>query len=75
MAQYTRQVVIHWQVILAAMTLKVPFFITGALLVAALTLFLPNFEIEAWAEEPVKGATIHSMVGAPHASSAAEAKP
>jgi hypothetical protein len=38
------------------MTLKVPFFITSALLVAALTLFMPDFELGAWAEEPVKGA-------------------
>jgi hypothetical protein len=57
------------------MTLKVPFFITGALLVAALTLFLPNFELEARAEEPVKGAAIHGTAGAPQASSAAETKP
>jgi FdhE protein len=38
------------------MTLKVPFFITSALLVAALTLFMPDFQLGAWAEEPVKGA-------------------
>ena len=43
--------------------------------VAALTLFLPDFELGAWAEEPVKGATIHGTAGAPHASSAAETKP
>ena len=57
------------------MTLKVPFIITGSLLVAALTLFLPDFALEARAEEPVKSATVHGMAGAPHASSAAETKP
>ena len=57
------------------MTLKVPFFITGALLVAALALFLPDFELEARAEEPVKGATIHGVAGAPHAPSAPGSKP
>jgi hypothetical protein len=57
------------------MILKVPFFITRLLLVAALALFLPDFELEARAEEPVKGATIHGMAGIPHASSAAETNP
>jgi hypothetical protein len=33
------------------MTLKVPFIITGSLLVAALTLFLPDFALEARAED------------------------
>ena len=40
------------------MTRKTPFFITAALLFAALTLALPDLELEAAAEEPVKGATI-----------------
>ena len=48
------------------MTRKTPFFIIAAALVfAALTLVLPNLELEATAEEPVKGATIHGMAGAP----------
>jgi hypothetical protein len=51
------------------------FFITAALLFAALNLALPDFEREAAAEEPVKGATIHGMAGAPQASSAKESKP
>ena len=55
------------------MTRKNPFFfITAALLFAALTLALPDLDLEAAAEEPVKGATIHGMAGVPHASSAPE---
>ena len=51
------------------MTRKTPFFIIAAALVfAALTLVLPDLELEAAAEEPVKGATIHGMAGAPQAS-------
>jgi hypothetical protein len=60
------------------MTLKTPFFITALLLVAALAVVLPDLELEAWAEEPVQGATMarpHDMAGAPHAPAAAETKP
>ena len=54
------------------MTRKTPFFITAALLFAALTLALPDLDLEAAAEEPVKGATIHGMAGAPQAASSAK---
>ena len=57
------------------MTLKTPFFITASLLAAALALALPDFELEAAAGESVKSATIHRMVGAPHAPSAPGSKP
>ena len=57
------------------MTRNTLFFITAALLFAALTLALPGLELEAAAEEPVQGATIHVMAGAPQASSATESKP
>ena len=57
------------------MTRKTPFFITAALRFAALTLALPDLDLEAAAEAPVKGATIHGMAGAPEASSAKESKP
>ena len=56
------------------MTRKTPFLITAALLFAALTIALPNLDLEASAEEPVKGATIHSIAGAPHAASTKESK-
>ena len=54
---------------------KTPFFITASLLAAALALALPGFDLDALGEEPVQGATIHGMAGAPHASSAPESKP
>jgi hypothetical protein len=57
------------------MTRKTPFFIAAALVFAALTLTRPDLELEAAAEEPVKGATIHAIAGAPQASSAKESKP
>ena len=57
------------------MTRKTPFFIAAALLFAALTLVLPDLELEAAADAPVNGATIHGMAGAPQPSSAKEAKP
>jgi hypothetical protein len=58
------------------MTRKSPFFfITAALLFAALNLALPDLQLEAAAEEPVKVATIHGMAGAPQAPSAKESKP
>ena len=58
------------------MTNKSPFFIiTASLLAAALTLALPDFELEAAAGEAVKNATIHGLVGAPHAPSAPGLKP
>ena len=57
------------------MTLKTPFLITASLLAAALTLALPGLDLDALGEEPVKGATIHGMAGAPHAPSAPGSKP
>jgi hypothetical protein len=58
------------------MTNKSPFFIiTASLLAAALTVALPDLELEAAAGEPVKSATIHGMAGAPHAPSAPGLKP
>ena len=57
------------------MTRKTPFFIAAALLFAALTLVLLDLDLEAAAEAPVKGASIHGMAGAPQPSSAKEAKP
>lgn len=54
---------------------KTPFFITASLLVATLALALPDLDLETVGEEPVKGATIRGMPGAPHESSAAETKP
>ena len=49
------------------MTRKSPFFIAAALLFAALTLVLPDLDLEAAADAPVKSATIHGMAGAPPA--------
>jgi hypothetical protein len=57
------------------MTRKSPFFITASLLAATLALALPDLDLGAAAEDPVKGATMHGMAGAPHASSAEERKP
>jgi len=57
------------------MTRKTPFFITASLLVATLALALPDLELEAAAEEPVKGATMRGMPDTPHASSATETEP
>ena len=58
------------------MTGKSPFFfITAALLFATLNLALPDSERETAAAEPVKGATIHGMAGAPQASPEKESKP
>ncbi len=57
------------------MTRKTPLFITASLLVATLALALPDLELEAAAEEPVKGATMRGMPGTPHASSATETEP
>jgi hypothetical protein len=54
---------------------KTLFFITASLLVATLALALPDLDLETVAEEPVKGATMRGMPGAPHGSSAAETKP
>ena len=54
---------------------KTLFFITASLLVATLALALPNLDLETVAEEPVKGATMRGMPGAPPGSSAAETKP
>jgi hypothetical protein len=57
------------------MTRKTPFFITASLLVATLALALPDLELETAAEEPVKGARMRGMAGAPHAAAAAETEP
>jgi hypothetical protein len=57
------------------MTRKTPFFITASLLVTTLALAFPDLELETTAEESVEGATMRSPAGAPHAPSAAEARP
>ncbi len=57
------------------MTRKTPLFITASLLVATLALALPDLELEAVAEEPVKGATMRGMAGVKKGVAGTEAEP
>ena len=55
-------------------TNRTPFFITASLLVATLTLALPDLGLETAFEETLKETTMHGRASTRHASPAAETK-